>query len=492
MPIDSSKTHEFAVPNKKINEGHDVPVFLISRAYTDIMTFVVQLNRSMFPLSPSVDTERKSSHLSYLSSNSIPFNQTVLRLRSLLIDLESFIEEAPPDPGPRRFGNISFRKWYELVEGRARTLLEQHLPLDGFSITQSSDVSAHDELSSYLFGSFGSAQRLDYGTGHELSFLAFLGCIWKLGGFEASPPGEIERQIVLGVIESYLQLVRRLIKTYTLEPAGSHGVWGLDDHSFLPYIFGSAQYGPSISDTDPTPTEGSLGSAPDPADVSKAAAVERERGKNMYFGAIGFIYDVKKGPFWEHSPMLYDISGVRAGWAKINKGMLKMYNAEVLSKFPVVQHFRFGSLFSWDRDPNAIAPPASVHSNNQPIRLEHSSSTQFPARAPPPSQTGTSAPWASKAPTSTAADTLAPSARPQEATKAPWADQTPAGAPVMTAAPWAQKAATRDPGSLPPRNVPLRGTPSQSNRHGPASTAQEDQRAMPPPMTKAPWAKKPD
>jgi serine/threonine-protein phosphatase 2A activator len=39
----------------------------------------------------------------------------------------------------------------------------------------------------------------------------------------------------------------------------------------------------------------------------------------MYFSAIGFIYDVKKGSFWEHSPMLFDISGVTAGWAKINK-----------------------------------------------------------------------------------------------------------------------------------------------------------------------------
>lgn len=39
----------------------------------------------------------------------------------------------------------------------------------------------------------------------------------------------------------------------------------------------------------------------------------------MYFSAIGFIYDVKKGPFWEHSPILYDVSGVQAGWAKINK-----------------------------------------------------------------------------------------------------------------------------------------------------------------------------
>lgn len=114
-------------------------------------------------------------------------------------------------------------------------------------------------------------------------------------------------------------MIRTLILTYTLEPAGSHGVWGLDDHSFLPYIFGSAQFSPAISSLSEIATEGSLPSAPDPGDVAKAPAVERERTRNMYFSAIGFIYDVKKGPFWEHSPILYDVSGVKAGWAKINK-----------------------------------------------------------------------------------------------------------------------------------------------------------------------------
>ena len=65
--------------------------------------------------------------------------------------------------------------------------------------------------------------------------------------------------------------------------------------------------------------EGSLDTAPNPGDIAKANVVERERRRNMYFSAIGFINDVKKGPFWEHSPILYDISGVKAGWAKINK-----------------------------------------------------------------------------------------------------------------------------------------------------------------------------
>jgi serine/threonine-protein phosphatase 2A activator len=120
-------------------------------------------------------------------------------------------------------------------------------------------------------------------------------------------------------LPSYLRVIRRLITTYTLEPAGSHGVWGLDDHSFLPYIFGSAQYCPAIKEDENMPTEGSLPNSPTPGDIAKTTIVDRERKTNMYFAAIGFINDVKTGPFWEHSPILFDISGVRSGWGKINK-----------------------------------------------------------------------------------------------------------------------------------------------------------------------------
>ena len=194
------------VPVKKINEGLDVSTFLISQAYTDIMTFLMQLNRSMFPAATDPESERTGSAAQHLPPNEALFSDTIRRLRNLLDDLEKLIEEHPPDPGPRRFGNVSFRKWYEAAESRAPGMLRTYVPINSLSITSKENTTPYDELASYLLGSFGSAQRLDYGTGHELSFLAFLGSIWKLGGFQRHDV-EVrleERNIVLGIIEPYV------------------------------------------------------------------------------------------------------------------------------------------------------------------------------------------------------------------------------------------------------------------------------------------------
>ncbi|PKX95504.1 rotamase PTPA-1 [Aspergillus novofumigatus IBT 16806] len=460
--IDPSAGHTFITPSKRIHESQDVSEFLVSKAYVDITTFLLQLNRAMIPVKLADGTVQSWP----INTDAVEFSAPVRQLQQLLTKLEELLEEAPPDTGPRRFGNISFRRWYELVESRASELLGECLSSELLQ-AKSSDpngVTAEVELKAYFLGSWGSPQRLDYGTGHELSFLAFLAGIWKLNGFPKTTPGVEERAIVLGVIQPYLELVRTIIKRYTLEPAGSHGVWGLDDHSFIPYILGSAQLAPAISETDPTPEEGSLPGAPSPNGVTKAHIVERERLTNMYFSAIGFIYDVKKGPFWEHSPMLYDISGIQAGWGKINKGMIKMYNAEVLSKFPVVQHFPFGSLFSWDRDPNAVPPPTSVHT----------STTQSQSRGP-------AAPSAGQMPLS--------------GTRAPWATATqaaPGGA--ETAAPWAARrdgcppgeppTALPDTSRLPPGPMAPTRAPWAASSAGQAPSA--DPTHVP---TKAPWAK---
>ena len=46
---------------------------------------------------------------------------------------------------------------------------------------------------------------------------------------------------------------------------------------------------------------------------------------------------------------LYDISGVPE-WKKVNSGLLKMYVAEVLSKYPIMQHFPFGAILSFEEE----------------------------------------------------------------------------------------------------------------------------------------------
>ncbi|KAG5998622.1 Serine/threonine-protein phosphatase 2A activator 1 [Claviceps spartinae] len=444
IPKSLLHAHTFAKPSKRINEGHHVQHFLTTKAYADICTFVLQLNHSLCPRTKS-DSPSSSPILYPLIPGSPTSTPSIQVLQRLLSDLEALIEQAPPDPGPRRFGNVSFRKWHALVEEKLDAfLLQDGLLKDALSTTGGDGVTtAKDEVSSYLLGAFGSSQRLDYGTGHELSFIAFLGCLWKLGYFgDGAPDGCIEREIVRNVIEPYLNVVRKLILTYTLEPAGSHGVWGLDDHAFVPYIFGSAQFTRPIStETEPMPLEGSATGVPRPSDITKSAIVEDQRHTNMYFSAIGFINDVKKGPFWEHSPILYDISGIKDGWGKINKGMIKMFNAEVLSKFPVVQHFPFGSLFSWDTDPSAPAPSQSVHMTNQPIATAATGQAASLA-------TGTAAPWAQASrippsagpgvPYSRAPPPRAPPRASHHHQQGEPGDGTTAAQITITKAPWAQ------------------------------------------------------
>lgn len=211
--LNPSAPHSFSAPSKCINEGPDVARFLTSKAYRDIGVFVMQLNRALCPRkSPSGPSKTFP-----LVGGSRQDAAAVRSLRELLDRTAKFIDDAPPDPGPRRFGNISFRKWYQLLEDNVDALLKEFVSADIINFGTSGDTAAQhsgasgegnqspraiNELRAYFLGAFGSPQRLDYGTGHELSFLAFLGCLWKLGAFkDGVQGGEIERSIVLGVFE---------------------------------------------------------------------------------------------------------------------------------------------------------------------------------------------------------------------------------------------------------------------------------------------------
>lgn len=94
-----------------------------------------------------------------------------------------------------------------------------------------------EELGTYLAYSFGNEIRLDYGTGHETFFVVFLYCLSKLDVIERSD----YKAVILSSFVEYMKTVRKLQVFYLLEPAGSHGVWGLDDYQCLVFLWGAAQ-----------------------------------------------------------------------------------------------------------------------------------------------------------------------------------------------------------------------------------------------------------
>jgi len=195
-----------------------------------------------------------------------------------------------------------------------------------------------EELRAYLHPSFGHPTRLDYGTGHESSFLIFLYGLCKIGCLggtkDSPPPPDCLAPMALSVFSAYLSVTRGLQRDYMLEPAGSHGVWGLDDYHCLPFYFGACQLQGNQGDADVTPQS-----------VHNADLLRTRGDDLMYLGCIRYVKELKPGvPFFESSPMLDDISRLPS-WGRVSRGLLRLYEGEVLDKMPVVQHFEFGALF---------------------------------------------------------------------------------------------------------------------------------------------------
>ncbi|KIY62162.1 Phosphotyrosyl phosphatase activator [Cylindrobasidium torrendii FP15055 ss-10] len=368
--ITPAQLAELAAPSSKIQSDDDVQAWKTTRGYADYALFLRRLTRSVVGQSfPAAD---------------LGIEPPIAQLLELLDKVDNWIDEIPPLQTPQRFGNLAFRTWGRRLEEECDNLLRCILPtnLD----------SALPHLRPYFITSFGSFSRMDYGTGHETSFAIFLFCLTTLRIVEPNP--DVERMLVMNVFLRYLQVCWRLQDVYQLEPAGSHGVWGLDDSCFLPYIFGSGQL---LNQTNI---------------AVDAVLKEPLPDSNLYFMAISRIRKVKTGPFHEHSSQLYSIAVGVKNWGKVNSGLFKMYEAEVLGKRVVVQHIPLGGLVEWDL-------PESEHVQDLP---------------------STTVPWAPITP-HTVGMIATTSAHPAHATSAPWA--TPATAAPLagqTSAPWTSSA----------------------------------------------------
>lgn len=326
----------YVVPTRAIYSEHDLTQFLNSSTYRDYLAFVQILNES-------VKGQRISGDYPHADRYTIsPAIQSIVTMLERLIE---WTVEIPPVDQPRRFGNPAFRLWCDRLVDQSSALHQAMLP----------NESLHDaipELVCYFQDSFGNRTRMDYGTGHETNFI-----LWCYGLHQVGVLTQLDlTATVLHVFATYVKLMRIMQVSYMLEPAGSHGVWGLDDYQCLVFYFGSAQLcGDGSRDENHNIR---------PDSIHSSHVLDKYAHEYLYLSSIAFIRHVKSGiSFAETSPMLNDISGVER-WEKVNSGMLKLYVGEVLKKLPVIQHMVFGSIFpaTWTYTvPESKMPHPRVH-----------------------------------------------------------------------------------------------------------------------------------
>ena len=296
---------KFEKPRRSILTLGDHEEFQASPSHALVLAFVFRLSESAM-----------DKKLSSVAEN--PVSAEVRKILIILNGISQTVETiAPVDQGGSRFGNPAFRPFLDSIATQSNAW---HYSL---GLTSPSAVS---EISTYLHESFGNRARIDYGSGHELNFIVWLLCLNRLSLL----PENTFPALALIVFPEYLHLMRKIQSTYYLEPAGSHGVWGLDDYQFLPFLIGASQllHHPYIR----------------PLSIHNEIVLEDEGDEYLYLNMIRFTMASKsvRDLRWTQ-PMLDDISAAK-NWVKVEQGMRRMFVKEVLGKLPIMQHFLFGSL----------------------------------------------------------------------------------------------------------------------------------------------------
>ena len=297
---------EYVRPKRRILSPRDHEIFLVSDTHRLIVGF-------LFTLSDSV----RNVKVTEVEQSEAARDPVVVAILHVLDEVDRTVQQCPPRDTGSRFGNVAFRTFLAHV---VESMPEWHAHL---GVT---DLNALSETCTYFSHSFGDESRIDYGSGHELNFALWLLCLRQLSIVK----DDVFPALALVVFPRYLKVMRAIQSTYYLEPAGSHGVWGLDDYQFLPFLIGASQL------VDHKHIR--------PRSIRNNMIIEECGPDYLYLDQVGWVNSTKtvQGLRW-HSPMLDDISAAKS-WAKVEAGMKRMFLAEVLGKLPVAQHLLFGTL----------------------------------------------------------------------------------------------------------------------------------------------------
>lgn len=172
---------------KRISREEDLQKALESPGLRRFVAFTLSLNEAV-----------TSKKLSDECSVSAP----VQKLLDALAKLRAIVDEVSPSTQSMRYGNPAYKVWASRMAEAAPELIMAVLGEDA--------QEAVIEILPYFLDSFGNAVRIDYGTGHETNFVAFLFCLFALGVLK-----DADRQaVVTRVFKTYMQLMHKIQTTY--------------------------------------------------------------------------------------------------------------------------------------------------------------------------------------------------------------------------------------------------------------------------------------
>jgi serine/threonine-protein phosphatase 2A activator len=256
----------YHVPRKAILTKDDLTLFQASDTHAAIVDYIDALNDSVLGVKLSDDCPVSPVCRTSLSSPySHPTPQAINAITSVLDNVEQLAVDTPPvNNSGSRFGNPAFKTFYDKLAAvrthiiYIHTHTSSHADAAGALITRwppRPPPTGNPRSMRLLYRGVGEphTRRLRQRDGAQLSVLAVRAdplpsmhcpltaririCLQRLGVVQESD----HTALVVRVFWRYIQVMRVLQSSYWLEPAGSHGVWGLDDYHFLPFLFGSAQ-----------------------------------------------------------------------------------------------------------------------------------------------------------------------------------------------------------------------------------------------------------
>ena len=309
MDPDIKEESQFMTAKKLGNVPDLMDKFTVSPAFTIIVDFIKELQSSV-----------KGIKISDIKKTE---NECFLGFDKLYEELEITFKENPPKEGEERYEDPVFKRFHDSLSQKYDNIIVNILKPKKENINEK---ELSEELKTYFLDSFGNQFRLDYGTGHELNYLLFLLLLYKTKYYTK----EDFPYLILNIFYRYVLFVRKLQQDYLLEPAGTRGVWGIDEFQFLPFIFGASQL---IGNKEISPYY-----------IKDDNILLDYQDDYLFLSCVKHIKNVKHGAtFEEYAPVLNSISKVRK-WEKVAEGLVKMYQDDVLKKIVVIQHFYFGTI----------------------------------------------------------------------------------------------------------------------------------------------------